>query len=285
VTVVSANSPEAQQIDRALSAWRQGDVALQERWFVHAAAPGLPLTDEANTGAEAETESITSEVDGLVMVTQTCDIARKCTDRPYVEVSPLVEIKDEGTFAEIRRSMRPNYLLVPSLESRRLVGHLDRTMTVEKAVVASWARTDGCHTDQQRLDFASGLARKRSRTAFPDDFNRLLNKLKKRIKECVGNDSDEGMVLRALEIRVAARPDWDASPVDILFLFVLHEDECELNPSQRDPTLQNCIDELMALVKIGGRFGGKSALPTTMARMSAADYTSSALLDLDHLSP
>ena len=283
--VIGRGSPEALRINAAVSAWRQGDVALKERWFLHAAMPRVPLTAEADTGGDDELAAITSEVPGLVVVSQACDIARECGERPFVEVSPLVEIEDPGAMAQIRRLMRPRYLLVPTLESRALVADLDRTMTVEKGVVAGWERTEGCLTDQQRTDFANGLARKRSRAALPDDFVRLLDKLKKRIKDRVGKDSDEGKALRAIEIRAAGRPDWDSKAIDLSLLFIVHEDGCDVDPGSRDVIVQKLVDEWAGLVKVGGRFRSVAAVATTMDRMSAADYMGSDLLDLDYLSP
>jgi len=60
-------------------------------------------------------------------------------------------------------------------------------MTVEKALMARRTRTPGWAADKNRLDFASALARKRSRFAFPNGFvmaarglqGRLLNKHRK----------------------------------------------------------------------------------------------------------
>ena len=71
---------------------------------------------------------------------------------------------------EIRRLKRPAFAYVPITAGDHLVADLDRTMTIEKALVAGWARTPGWETDDELRDFASALARKRSRFAFPDDF-------------------------------------------------------------------------------------------------------------------
>lgn len=60
-------------------------------------------------------------------------------------------------------------------------------MTVEKAVVASWTRTDGCRTDEQRRAFATALSRKRARFAFPDDFVAAARQLQDRLADKHGS--------------------------------------------------------------------------------------------------
>lgn len=84
-------------------------------------------------------ENVETEVRGFAVLTQTCDLVRPCADRPFVEVSPLVEV-DDRVLREIERGRRPNYGFIPGVAPRRLVADLDRVMTVEKAVVAAWAR-------------------------------------------------------------------------------------------------------------------------------------------------
>ena len=91
-------------VDDALSAWRQGDCVLGEHWFVHRVDPSLDLTDGARAAAEAGTELTETRVRGLVVVTQSCDIVRKCADRPFVDVSPLVEL-DEDDFLMVERAL------------------------------------------------------------------------------------------------------------------------------------------------------------------------------------
>ena len=50
---------------------------------------------------------------------------------------------------------------VPATVGKRLVAELDRTMTVEKAIVAGWTRIPGWETGDDLRDFARSLARKR----------------------------------------------------------------------------------------------------------------------------
>jgi hypothetical protein len=184
-------------VDKALSDWRQGDCVLGEHWFVHRVDPSVGLTDAARAAAEAGTDLAETPEVGLVVVTQTCDVVRECRSRPFVEVSPLVTL-DEHDFHTVARGRRPNFALVPAMADRRLVADLDRTMTVEKSVVARWQRVPGCQGDDDARRFASSLARKRKRFAFPDDFTFLAKKLTERLANKHDRTTVEGHALRSL---------------------------------------------------------------------------------------
>lgn len=79
--MLSPDSNAVKRIDAALREWRQGDLALGESWFVHVANGAEPLTALTALAAEAEgadgPSALTSEVPGLVVVTQTCDIVMR----------------------------------------------------------------------------------------------------------------------------------------------------------------------------------------------------------------
>ena len=220
---LAPEDPAAKRIDDVLSGWRQGDAALDAGWFVHVADGHTALTDEAaETGEGAK--AVQAAADGLVVLTQTCDIVRRCLTRPFVEVSPLVEVEEEIA-RQIERGYRPNYAIVPAVRARHLVADLDRVMTVEKSIVATWTRTAGCTTDEEARRFAQALARKRVRFAFPDDFNNLVRGLQERIGGKHDKTTDEGRALRSLrEVRVTASPSWDdPDEVKVFFWFVRHE--------------------------------------------------------------
>ena len=63
-----------------------------------------PLSFLTNDGEviEAGATVVLDEVQGVVMLSQTCDIVRNCRLRPFVEVAPLIEV-DELWVEEIRR--------------------------------------------------------------------------------------------------------------------------------------------------------------------------------------
>lgn len=187
-----------------MEAWRQGDVALGVDWFAHFANPALPLTDAAEGWFEAhpdeepaQVELVESKVEGVVVVSQTCDLVLDCLERTHVEVAPLVQV-DPARLPEILKLQRPRYAYVPAVATRFLVADLDRIMTVEKSVVMTWDRTLGCFSDEDRRLFAEALARKRLRPAFPDDFVEFVRPLKERLTKRAGKQSDEGRIVDAL---------------------------------------------------------------------------------------
>jgi len=278
---VSAD-PEADRsiaVDKALSDWRQGDCVLGEHWFVHRVDPSVGLTDAARAAAEAGTDLAETPEVGLVVVTQTCDVVRECKSRPYVEVSPLVTL-DEHDFHTVERGRRPNFALVPALADRRLVADLDRTMTVEKSVVAGWQRVPGCQGDEDARRFASALARKRERFAFPDDFTVLAKKLTARLADKHDRTTAEGHALRSLrEIRVRAAPSWDAQNIELMFWFVREDRDGDSETGQKEH-----LSSWLGLLPAGGRFASVLGQVTALEDMTARDYVESDPLDLDHLS-
>ena len=198
---------QTDSVDAALALWRQGDCVLHgDHWFAHRIDTGFPLT-EAGCYSAAEGQSLTEQkVAGLALVTQTCDIVRTCTERPFVAVSPLVEV-DQAHLRTVRRGIHPRHAIVPALRDHNLVVDLDRVMTVEKPLVAKWKRTPGCTTDAHARDFAQTLTRKHARFAFPDDFTSFIKKLRDRLAGKHDKATAEGRTLQALRaIRFHAKP-------------------------------------------------------------------------------
>ncbi|MEZ6024412.1 MAG: hypothetical protein R3C16_13585, partial [Hyphomonadaceae bacterium] len=193
-------------IDIALRSWRQGDFALTDVGFIHLADLDRPLTDSARNAAKAFAaegatlgiESVFSHIVGLAVVSQTCDIVRSADKRPYVEVSPLVEV-NSATLNEVRKRRRPAMAPIPSLLGKRVVVDLDRTMTVEKSIVTTWQRNEGCRTDEERRAFAAALARKRARYPFPDEFNPTVSAFKTHAIAALKKGGEEGAHIEALE--------------------------------------------------------------------------------------
>lgn len=267
------------RIDATLRNWRQGDCALGEQWFLYRLDVDAPLTEAAVQAASEGTGTCEAEVRGLMAATQTCDIVRSCGTRQFVEVCPLVEVKPDR-IVEIRRGRRPNYAYVPGVAEHGLVADLDRVMTVEKAVVAGWERTEGCRDDSERRRLALALARKRARIAFPDDFVELVRALTQRMISKHDKDSDEGRALRALrEIRVRAAPSWDSGKVKIMFWFI-REDEYDFEGRSWD----DLLDAWLNRVPARDRFVSVDGVVQTLDDLTARDYVESDPLDLDHLS-
>ncbi|WP_219891951.1 hypothetical protein [Chamaesiphon polymorphus] len=187
----------------------------------------------------------------------------------------------QGDLIEIKKLKRPNYAYIAGVADLFLVADLDRVMTVEKAVVAAWERIPGCQSDADTRDLAEALSRKRSRVAFPDDFNRLAHKLQKRMQDKHEKSTDEGEALRALrEIRVSATPAWDAEAVELIFWFVCAETDDRF----QDREWHKWLDSWLKLLPASGRFSAVDGSVVTLDDMTAKEYTQSDRLDLDRLS-
>jgi hypothetical protein len=276
---LATEDPEAKRIDAALAQWRQGDVALDAGWFVHVADGAYPLTNEAAEVAGGVT-LIQGAAEALVVLTQTCDIVRSCTSRPFVELAPLVEV-DEEEAHRIERGHRPNYAIVAAVRDRRLVADLDRVMTVEKSILAAWTRTPGYSTDEEARRFAQALARKRARFAFPDDFNALVKKLQSHIEDKHDRLSEQGRALRALrEIRVTGSPSWEAPSVEVFFWFLRTDGDETFEGKGWD----GFLEAWKKLVPAKGRFTQVEGVVATLKDMTAQEYVDSDPLDLDYLS-
>ncbi len=283
----AGDADEIARLDAALQEWRQGDATLEGGlFFVHLADKRLPLTALARNSLEDAGEEnvfdVLSSVRGLVVVTQSCDIVKPCAKAEYVEVSPLVHIGSDDEFYQIQKGRRSLYAYLPGLADRKLVVDLERTMTVEKAVVAKWTRFPGCATDEERVAFAEALARKRRRFAFPDGFNSGLAKFRGRLKDKEGKDSPEGRLISALdEIRAQARPNWGASDVMVFFWFLLNPDQnIDFDESRKT------IESWMKLMALSAPFAvaSPSFALVEQGDMTVRDYLTSHHLDYDELS-
>lgn len=279
---------EEKAIGDALRNWRQGDVTLDKGLeFLHLADLSRAhsrASQQVAINVRSAGEDVTDEptgildaVPGLVMLTQTCDIRRDCRKRPFVEMAALIHVT-AMQLEEIRRLQRPAFAYIPALTERRLVADLDRTMTVEKALLAKWERIAGWDADGDLRGFALALSRKRSRVAFPDDFVIAAMDLQRRFVSKHDKKSVEGSHLRALEeIRVRAAPSWDDEEVQLSWWFIKKYDPREANWS-------HWAEEWMKLFNATGRF---RIDPPTVCRLedtTARDYMESDLLDLDRLS-
>lgn len=154
-------------------------------------------------------------------------------------------------------------------------------MTVEKAVVAEWKRTQGCQDDVERRRLARALARKRARFAFPDDFTEFAGKLQDRLRKKHDKQGAEGRALRALrEIRVRAAPWWDAETVELFFWFIRNDDELDFEGT----SWEEYVAKWLKLLPETARFQSVNGQVSTLDDLRASDYVESDPLDLGHLS-
>lgn len=252
----------------ALRELRQGDISYDGKWFVYVSLPdgrGNYIVEE--------------EIEGVVVLSQSCDIVRSYEERPYIEVAPLVLIKDQQVIGEIQKGARPRYAYIPSAASRMLVGDLDRVMTIDKELASEWSFLQGCMTLMEQRQFAAAIARKRSRFAFPDDLVHLLSPLQKRVKKKHSKESPEGRLLRILkEIRIIASPSWEESEVSLTFYFIAPENtEITVELEQQCDRWIDALEETAIYTSFDVQVLPYSAL-------SAWEYINSIPLDLDYLS-
>ena len=273
---------EARQahVDEALETWRQANCVLGDHRFLFRLDTETPLTEPAAVAAADHADTAEADVRGFTVVTQTCDVVRGCRDRPFVQVSPLVEV-DSLTLHGIERGRRPRYAFVPALAAENLVADLDRVMTIEKAVMAGWTRVEGVRHESDARRFRFALTRNRARAVFPDDFVRLIAELTRRISAKHDAQSDEGRALRALrEIRIRAEPSWSAEEIQVMFWFIRDEKPLSFEGRSWD----SYREQWLRRVSAAGRFNSIDGAVQTLDDLTAREYVESDALDFDHLS-
>lgn len=246
--------------------WRQGDFTLDANLEIPL------LVDDAG-------ETVIGGADGagMVLISQSCDIVRDHTDRPHVQVAPLLRVSTEDLRA-IAGRRKPQFATFAALAELSLAVDLDVVATVEKLVIARWPRSGGCLDDDERQDFAAALARHKLRFAFTDEFNRAIQQMRRWVQRRADQNSVNGTMIRSIEqIRVRC-PGWSAEPLDLEFICVLN----------REPTLLERRAWRASLVELEAKV--TPAYPNAFVRLaspnelSLAEYRSSARLDLDGLS-
>lgn len=270
------------QVDAALKAWWQGDCALGPRYFAYLTEPTLPVSVESQAWITANPNLPLVELDipdGVMLITQTCDLRRDCAERPFLQVAPLVALSSTEEFADVVARKNPQYVTLPSLHPLQLVADLDRALTIEKTVVASWTRTQGCFSDEERRLLSQQLARKIGRAALPDEVKGLMKSLLNRWNTVKHRDDLEGKTFRDLgEVRIQATPSWYASPAHLYFWFILKDDA---------PMVDRKGIEAAWLAKLAPseRFNPVEGVFSRYELMKVSNYLDSDQVDLDRLSP
>src|ERR1035441_1289941 len=260
----AADSSIYQMVDAAMQSWRQGDVA-QVRSFSHFADLRRPVTAASIQLSQSATSSafsaarIGTAVDGLVVLTQTCDIRRSSLQRPYVEVCPLVNV-DPAIAAAAAAGERPSYAALPVV-GERAVADLDRVMTVEKGWLSLASIVHGWTTDSEIRGFQGAVARRYQRFAFPDHFTQSIDKLRDKILSRHGKlTSPEGQLFAIVkQVRVNADPHWSASEVDVTLSFILGADSLGSIPEEISdtPQLNEALRWLSARQRASSEIAGR----------------------------
>jgi hypothetical protein len=274
------------EVDSGLVGWRQGDVAVSGAigWMGDVSRP---LTPECSQAAEAITGSQQVAVwaatsDGLVVVTQTCDIVRTSGERPFIAASPLIRLP-EPVATEARRGMRPRFVNVPGA-GEDAFADLDLVLSMEKSVLAACERIPGCTTDDERRRFARQVGRKFSRVAFPDELAVSLRRMVDRVRQKHEKASVEGRALAALsEIRVTGTPSWSAVAIDVFLTFAARS-RADAEAICAEGEWDSLVDGWLALCEPSGPILSVDGAMVPLEELTALEYLDSDQLDLDHLS-
>jgi len=275
----SEPDPRLEGADDSLDDWQQGDCVLGEFWFAWRFCDTMPITPSAKqliAENDVDGDIVEEQVDGLAIVTQTCDIVRPFQQRPFLEVSPLVSV---GDVRSVECGKRPRFAYLRGLQEKGLVVDLDRVMVIEKPFFLQYQRVRGCLTDEDVRHFSDALKRKRSRFAFPDDFVVMAKPLLARLSDKYKKNSSEGEALRQLrEIRVQASPSWGDEQVELFFHFIQKDDGLPGSPTPYEQ-----LDAWLALIQPNGRFTSVEGQVAYLDDLTAAEYVYSDRLDFDSL--
>jgi hypothetical protein len=169
---------------------------------------------------------------GVVLVSQTCDLVQ---DRGRVIVAPVTAVSP-AIMSAVKKGTKP--LLVPIGSEVNHVADLERILTIPRkvldgAVVLSHAVQERSGEAADRL--SARMGRGLHRFAFPDEVNKSLAKMKKKISEWYEKSTSLAEVLRLIhEFRIAC-VDWEAPGRDITITAVVPEEY--LPPADaRDPS-------------------------------------------------
>jgi len=314
----------AHLVTQKMSTWRQGDVADFKK-FMHVADLTKPVTEISLKAASERQGSglvnLTSSVEAIVLLTQTCDIVRNSDERSYIQVCPVLlvdqEKADQAASGELVR-----YAALPWYTSNA-VADLDRMMTIEKGMLAGFEKLASWSHDLEIVKFQNSIVRRYERFAFPNEFNKGMSKLKKKITSRHGKPSSiEGVLFsKILQVRVEAELSWNAQSYTVLFHFILSSSDLQRLPEDLKPSnplvdtqawlsaksrsstdiagrLRNETDTqaksllwsrlteawIQQSVESCGPFLGGTAAVTNDEEYSYADLKRSVNLDLDYLS-
>ena len=267
--------------------WRQGDVlSVRELTVVGAAMKGPRRLLSVLARRHPPFAPYQEVVEALVIVTQSCDIVRSPSERPYLQVAPLVRLGGDQKAHAIKGSI-PRFAAIPTLGDDVFVD-LDRIMTVSKNAAIKWTRRSTALSADQARALSASIARFFGRPAFPNDFVEATDKLRKRMVDRHGKRSEEGSAVTALyEIRVRAVPSWDGAEVkSILYFIVPAEESVGIDGSTQltEAFWEDKVRSWENLCAPKGRVKEVICVPITYADMDALTYRSSDPFDVEYLS-
>ena len=236
----------AASIDEASRSWKQG-TTFRAVPLVRLANVDKPLSRAASSASRNGRRSVTAIRESLefgVIVTQTCDVVRRCAERPHVHIAAVVELNGQERI-EAAKGWRPRYAAAEWLGPSWFVD-LDRQCMVEKAVLVDCTFEGGPRSPQSDQQLARSLGRHRERYPFPDDLAPCVRPLIERLRSKAGKATAQGRRIdEIVEIRVRADPSWDSPRITIELVFLI--DPARLPPTSTDeesPPLANDLSNL-----------------------------------------
>lgn len=225
-------------VDDAMRAdWQQGDV-ITGAPFLHLGDPGQPGTPTAQAhtdeGVGPGPRGLLTEVEGLVVISQTCDIvAKTMLEAPFIDCAVLVDLPNNLAKAA-RAGDRPRYAHLPQLGDTWFAD-LDQIVTCEKAMLVGTPHDPGVGDVLEQDAFGNAIGRKFARFAFPDDVHNTLSDLQARFKSRHDKEaSPEGIVLRRVA-QIRAEGDWDSDAIDVRLIFILPAGSLHRPPKDEEP--------------------------------------------------
>ncbi len=264
------------QLAERLAKWRQGDYALDVGGFLFA--------DVSEAEGRFDAHEADEDVQGLVVVSQTCDVIRLTPDKRFVAVSPLIRL-DAKFWKEIGVGRFPSLTLLEHPPGDGIFVDLARIMSVSKPLLASWSRREGFTTLERAIRFAGAIERKMGRFAFPDAFDAAMKGFQNRVRSRHNkSDSDVGKVYRSInQLRFSASPHWEADSVEVTMIAVVHPPKGRLASDQQ---IASELDTQCKAVEWPPQFNwAKPAFVLATADdLRGSDILNSQLADFEYLS-
>jgi hypothetical protein len=132
--------------------------------LAHAAWPLSELSTAA--GAEQGADgmfAVPQPVGAVVLLTQTCDLARTSREEPYCQVAPIIDATQEFAYQAVR-GLRPGWAGLPWV-SETAVADLARMSTLERSLLVGMESLGRPRDQDERFHFADTISRHLTRPA------------------------------------------------------------------------------------------------------------------------
>lgn len=205
-----------------LRAARQGDVVALE-W--------IPSVDEGEPVRLPSPQ-------GVVILSQTCDVVRDPSSKPQILVAPVLESPTQQQLSEARRGRAPLLLHLPPVsDAVEKVADLQHATSVPKRSLLGnllLSRHTTADSAPDAAHLGSRIGRAYARFAFPDQIHGVTDALARKARETSGSSKPFGRVIDYVEdLRVKANH-WDA-PARVLTFFVIVPRRLLIDREDADP--------------------------------------------------